>query len=229
METEQAQMNRKLSQWLRVLSVIALCQLAALAYLNYWQPQELTQPPFEEPVPAEEVEAVVGEVMPESVPVRLRLPAVGIDTTFEGGLGLNEDKSPEVPETYTEVGWYKYGPTPGELGPSVILGHVDSYQGPAVFWPLGKLKEGDEIFVDREDGSTARFVVTEVKRVDQDEFPTREVYGDIDHAGLRLITCTGTYNHGIQRYSHNLIIYARLENQPGGVEESQQSAGSVVE
>lgn len=155
---------------------------------------------------------VVGEVMPKSVPLRLRVPAVNLDTTFEGPLGLNDDKSVQVPESFTEVGWYKYGPTPGELGPSVILGHVDSYEGPAVFWSLGQLKEGDELFVDREDGTTARFVITDMKRVSQDDFPTKEVYGDVDHAGLRIITCTGIYDHGIKRYSHNLIIFARLEN-----------------
>lgn len=92
----------------------------------------------------------------------------------------------------------------------MILGHVDSKAGPAVFWSLGVLKPGDEVFVDRTDGSVARFVVTELRRVDQDEFPTRDVYGDIDHAGLRLITCSGTYDRGKARYSHNLIVYAKL-------------------
>ncbi|MBY0310053.1 class F sortase [Patescibacteria group bacterium] len=151
-----------------------------------------------------------GYALAESEPVRLRIPEVGIDAGFEGGLGLNPDKTSEVPDSFTEVGWYKFGPTPGELGPAVILGHVDSKSGPAVFWSLGQVEVGDEVLVDRADGSTARFVVTDLTRVDQDEFPTRAVYGDIDYPGLRLITCSGTYDRGAARYTHNLIVYAKL-------------------
>ena len=151
-----------------------------------------------------------GPVLPASNPHRLRIPTVGIDTAFEGSLGIDENQEIAVPESYEEVGWYKHGPTPGELGPSVILGHVDSYSGPAVFWPLQKVSVGDVVYVDRQDGSTATFVVTELEQPNQNDFPTKRVYGDIDHAGLRLITCTGTYDRGIQRYSHNLIVYAKL-------------------
>lgn len=149
-------------------------------------------------------------VLPAAKPVRIRVPAVGIDATFEGGLGLNEDQTVEVPDSYEEVGWYKYAPTPGELGPAIILGHVDSFEGPAVFWPLQNLEVGDEILVDREDGSIATFRVTELEDHAQSGFPTEKVYSDLDYAGLRLITCSGTFNHGIQRYSHNLIVFAEL-------------------
>lgn len=157
-----------------------------------------------------EVAELSGEIMQESAPIRLVIPSADIDTSFEGPLGLAQNGEVEVPESYTEVGWYQYGPTPGELGPAVILGHVDSISGPAVFFRLGQVKIGDEIRVEREDGTTAVFEVTHLERPAQAEFPTQEVYGDINHAGLRLITCTGTYNRGILRYSHNLIVYARL-------------------
>lgn len=168
-------------------------------------------PAPEEPVMVREpVATSSAAALTKSAPVRVRIPSVGIDATFEGELGLNPDQTIEVPESFTQLGWYGFGPTPGELGPAVILGHVDSYRGPAVFWPLGQLEVGNEILVDREDGTVARFMVTELRRVDQDEFPTRDVYGDIDHAGLRLITCSGTYDRGVQRYSHNLIVFARL-------------------
>jgi sortase (surface protein transpeptidase) len=154
--------------------------------------------------------AVQGPVMERSEPVRLRIPKVGIDTTFERPLGLNQDSTVEVPDSYEEVGWYQYAPTPGELGPAVILGHVDSYEGPAVFYRLGSLKPGDEITVDRADGTTAKFEVTTLERHEQSGFPTELVYGDIDHAGLRLITCSGVFVRGEQRYTHNLIVFARL-------------------
>jgi sortase (surface protein transpeptidase) len=156
-------------------------------------------------------EATTTSQFTRSAPVELRIPKLNLETTFESPLGLNEDRTIEVPDSYTKVGWYKYGPTPGEIGPAVILGHVDSYEGPAIFWPLGQLKEGDEVEVLREDGTTAVFVVTHSERYSQDDFPTELVYGPTDDAQLRLITCTGTYLRGIQRYTHNLVVYAVLK------------------
>lgn len=143
-------------------------------------------------------------------PIRLRIPAVDIDATFEGPLGLNPDESIEVPVSYEELGWYTYAPLPGALGPAVILGHVDSYQGPAVFYDLRRTKVGDIIEIDRVDGTTAHFEVTKLVTQEQSDFPTELVYGDIDHAGLRLVTCSGTYDRGKQVYSHNLIVFAKL-------------------
>jgi sortase (surface protein transpeptidase) len=148
-----------------------------------------------------------------SAPVNLRIPKIGLDAEFVPPLGLNDDQTVSVPDSYEKVGWYKHGATPGEIGPAVILGHVDSYEGPAVFFSLGQLKSGDEIEVDREDGTTAIFVVDEIRRYDQQDFPTELVYGQIKHAGLRLVTCTGTFNRGIQRYSHNLVVYASLKKE----------------
>lgn len=150
--------------------------------------------------------------MTRSLPVRLRIPTLKIDVPFEEPpLGLNADKTVEAPRAFTDVGWYKYGATPGEIGPSVVLGHVDTYKGPAVFFYLGQLKPGDEVFVDRADGSTADFEVQELHRYSQDDFPSALVYGPINYPGLRLITCTGVYDHGVQRYDHNLVVYARLK------------------
>lgn len=158
-----------------------------------------------------EQEATTTSQFTRSAPVELRIPKLNLETSFEAPLGLNEDRTIEIPETYTKVGWYENGPTPGEIGPAVILGHVDSYEGPAVFWPLGKLEPGDEVEIDREDGTTAVFVITHSERFDQDEFPTQLVYGPTPDAQLRLITCTGTFNKGAQRYSHNLVVFGVLK------------------
>jgi LPXTG-site transpeptidase (sortase) family protein len=149
-------------------------------------------------------------VMTESIPRRLTIPAVNIDTAFTEPIGINGDNSVAVPDNYEQVGWYKYGPTPGEYGPAVILGHVDSFEGPAVFYNLKQVSIGDEVFITRNDNTTAIFTVTETEDLSQTQFPTEKVYGDLDYAGLRLITCTGVFSHTSQRYSHNLIIYAEL-------------------
>jgi hypothetical protein len=146
-----------------------------------------------------------------SEPVQLDIPAIELSAPFTDSLGLASNGEISVPETYTDVGWYKFSPTPGELGPSVILGHVDSYTGPAVFWSLGKVSLGDEIHVTRADGSVVTFEVEGLERYPQADFPTEKVYGNITYAGLRLITCSGTYNKGAKRYTHNLVVYAKLK------------------
>ncbi len=156
-------------------------------------------------------ESVSSTSMPAAMPTRLRIPKLTIDTSFVAPLGLLDNGEIEVPESYTDVGWYQYGPTPGELGPAVVVGHVDSYTGPAVFFYLGQLEPGDDIYIDRDDGTTAHFVVESLERPKQSAFPTARVYGDLNYAGLRLITCSGIYERGKQRYTHNLIVYARLQ------------------
>ncbi len=164
----------------------------------------------ESPQPAPTNAEISGPILPASAPVSLRIPALGISAPFEEPLGLQDNQEIEVPEAYDTVGYYQYGPTPGELGPAVVLGHVDSVDGPAVFYSLGQLQTGDEILIERADGSTAVFAVTHLERHPQAGFPTELVYGNIDHAGLRLITCSGNFDDGAQRYSHNLIVFAEL-------------------
>jgi sortase (surface protein transpeptidase) len=145
----------------------------------------------------------------ESEPTRIRIPKIYVDTNFVP-LGLLENGEIEIPKGYTEVGWYTYGPTPGEMGPAIVLGHVDSYEGPGVFMSLGQLTKGAYVYVDRADGTTAIFRVTVLERYNRDEFPTKKVYGDIDFPGLRLITCSGTYNKETQEYDRVLVVYATL-------------------
>lgn len=145
----------------------------------------------------------------ESEPARLRIPDIYVDTNFVP-LGLQDNGEIEIPKGYTEVGWYTYGPTPGELGPAIVLGHVDSYQGPGVFLFLGQLEVGDLVYVDRQDGTTAVFRVTALERYNRNAFPTEKVYGDTDYAGIRLITCTGTYSHETLEYDRVLVVYGEL-------------------
>lgn len=145
----------------------------------------------------------------KSIPVLLNIPDVAIQTPLIQ-VGLNTDNTLEVPASYEVAGWYKFSPTPGEIGPAVIVGHVDSYRGPAVFWRLSELLPGQIIEVTRQDGSVAKFSVTDVKQFDQNAFPSQEVYGNIDYAGLRLITCGGTFNRATGNYSHNTVVYAKL-------------------
>ena len=111
-----------------------------------------------------------------------------------------------------EVGWYTNGPAPGEQGPAVILGHLDSVTGPAVFYRLSSLRPGSAIVVSRDDGSRATFVVQRVASFPVDSFPTAEVYGATTDPELRLITCGGQYSLAQRRYLQNVVVFAVLAN-----------------
>lgn len=143
-----------------------------------------------------------------SVPVRLRIPEIGVDTPVMR-LGLAADGSVQVPPVtaHDQAGWYEHSPTPGQTGPSVLLGHVTvgSY-GDGVFRRLGELRRGDRVEARLENGGTAAFAVTEVRTVDKADFPAGAVYGNVDRPELRLITCGGPRTGA--GYRDNVIVFA---------------------
>jgi len=143
-------------------------------------------------------------------PGRLQIPALGVSTTVVG-LGLNADGSLQVPGNFSQAGWYRASPTPGALGPAVVVGHVDSAaSGPAVFYRLADLRPGDGISIQRADGSTAVFTVTGVREYPKDHFPTGLVYANTSDAALRLITCGGGFDAVSGHYRDNIVVFARL-------------------
>ena len=149
---------------------------------------------------------------PVSAPVSLAIPATGTNSELLH-LGLREDGSLEVPPDGpgAPASWYSGSPAPGQLGPAVLLGHVNATDGgPGVFAYLRSLKPGDLIEVAREDGSTGRFVVDRGEQYGKDAFPTLEVYGNTQAAELRLITCDG-YDPATGNFDDNYVVYATLK------------------
>lgn len=146
-----------------------------------------------------------------SLPVRISIPAINLDTALDQ-VGLKPDGSLEVPADPYMAGWYINSPTPGEIGPAVIDGHVDQVGDIAIFWRLRELKPGDTIEISRQDGSTAKFKAGFLEQFSQDNFPTQKVYGNINYAGLRLITCGGIFNPATGHYSDNIVVFASLSN-----------------
>ncbi|MFJ5774891.1 class F sortase [Streptomyces sp. NPDC093094] len=145
-----------------------------------------------------------------SEPVRLRIPAAGVDTPLIR-LGLAADGTVEVPPVtaHDRAGWYRHSPTPGQLGPSVVLGHVTvGDHGDGVFRRLARLRREDRIEVRLADGVTAVFAVREVRTVAKAEFPVDDVYGDVSRPELRLITCGGPRTD--DEYRDNVIVFAVL-------------------
>ena len=161
-----------------------------------------------------------GLSLARSVPVSVRIPAIGVDSKLLR-LGLNADGTVQVPSIRTSAGlaaWYKYSATPGQIGSSVIEGHVDSQQGAAVFFRLGALRRGDAIDVRLADGVTAVFRVTGVREYSKSRFPAKAVYGTTDFAALRLITCGGAFDYATGHYRSSTVVFASLASSrhPGG-------------
>lgn len=152
-----------------------------------------------------------GPVLPGATPVSLDVPAIKVHENHLVHLGYDKQGGLEVPKSFGDAGWFSPGPSPGQLGPAVIAGHVDSKAGPAVFYRLGDLRHGDAIAVGRDDGTTAHFVVDHVEEYPKDRFPTSDVYGNTtNRAELRLITCGGDFNHGTGHYLDNIVVFAHL-------------------
>jgi sortase (surface protein transpeptidase) len=144
-----------------------------------------------------------------ALPVRLRIPAIDVDTRLEH-LGLGDDKSINVNFDPSVAGWWKGGPRPGQVGPAVILGHV-RWDAPAVFSRLHTLQRGDEILVDRADGTTARFVVTGKGNYKKTAFPSDLVYYPTLEPELRLVTCGGL-DEATRSYTENLVVFAAQDS-----------------
>jgi sortase (surface protein transpeptidase) len=139
-------------------------------------------------------------------PTRLRIPAISVDTTLET-LHLDTSGALGAPKDWAHAGWFAEGVVPGEVGPAVIAGHVDSTTGPAVFYRLGQLHPGDPLSVQR-GASWVDFVVVNVVRYPKDAFPTAQVYGPTPDPELRLITCSGDFNSAQRSYVDNTVVFA---------------------
>jgi Sortase domain len=153
-----------------------------------------------------------GPRLRRSVPVSVDIPAIGVNTKVLH-LGVNADGMIQVPSLYTQANdaaWYKYSATPGQIGASVIEGHVDTYQGPAVFFRLGALRPGDRVDVKLADGITAVFRVTGTREYLKSSFPARTIYGATDYAALRLITCSGAFDYATHHYLSSTVVFASL-------------------
>ncbi|MFJ6697640.1 class F sortase [Streptomyces sp. NPDC091272] len=201
-------------------ALVVLCALAGL-WLVQGGPGSLKEPP--QPTSAEaftpghagregerQASTTRPVALPRSAPVRLRIPQIRVDTPMMR-LGLDAAGGLQAPPAGNPnlAGWYQDGPPPGAPGTAVVAGHVDTADGPAVFYRLGALRKGHTVEVLREDGRTAVFSIDAVEVYDKDEFPDRKVYGRAARAELRVITCGGGFVEG-KGYRGNVVAYAHL-------------------
>jgi len=146
-----------------------------------------------------------------SAPVEIRIPGIGVNAPVMK-VGRAADGTVQVPPLaeHNLTGWYEYGPSPGQRGPAVILGHVDSTAGISVFYHLRNMHAGNKVYVTLADGTVATFAVDGLQRVAKDAFPTASVYGKAGYPSLRLITCGGPFDQATGHYVDNIIVYAHL-------------------
>jgi LPXTG-site transpeptidase (sortase) family protein len=149
-----------------------------------------------------------------TTPVSMRIPAIKV-AAHVGSLGLNSDKTVQVPSKPMQAGWYRYGPAPGQAGSAVILGHVDSKTGPAVFARLKELRAGDKVSVTMANGSVVRYAVKKVATYANAKFPARKVYGASGPSTLNLVTCGGGYDKSKGGYQSNVVVYTSLVSPTG--------------
>jgi hypothetical protein len=150
--------------------------------------------------------------LPRAVPLSLDIPGIGVHTSLMK-LGLKPDGTIAVPPLgrHAPAGWYRYLSAPGEPGPAVILGHVDSArEGPAVFYRLGDLKPGDRFTVRRSDGWITTFTVRKIGVYEKTEFPSDAVYGSVPGSEVRLVTCGGPFDRSVHHYRDNIVVFANL-------------------
>ncbi|MEU8777238.1 class F sortase [Streptomyces sp. NPDC048606] len=215
-EDECEQRPRRRSPW----GVLAMVMLTGLAMMRNGADAEDGPPqptaaaavavradqlPANPPTPAADM-----EVLDHSSVQRVRIPTINVDApVMTVGLDAQGWIDAPPPEERNLAGWYLNGISPGQRGSSVIVGHVDNAQGPAVFYGLGSLKPGHRIEVERYDGRTAVFEVYGVEVFSKESFPGSRVYGDTGHAELRVITCGGGYSKA-KGYDGNVVVFARM-------------------
>ncbi len=153
--------------------------------------------------PAGQPDGLAGE------PIRVAIPRIGVDAALER-LSRAPDGRIAAPVDFSRAGWYAEGPRPGEVGPAIVAGHVDSATGPAVFLELGTLVAGDLVEVTDDRGQTLVFEVDDTFTAPKGDLPPDRVYGATPDAQLRLVTCDGEFDESTGHYVENLIVSATL-------------------
>nr|WP_228031196.1 class F sortase [Streptomyces phyllanthi] len=151
--------------------------------------------------------------LPRSVPKRISIPEITVDAPFTGlSIGESGQLDAPPPDDPNLAGWFEDGASPGEAGSSIVVGHVDTTTGPAVFADLLTLRRGSTVDITRADGIVARFKVDSVATFSKEHFPNERVYGDTRTPQLRLITCGGVYNRTTRDYESNVVVFAHLDS-----------------
>ncbi len=223
-------------KWWALAAGLLVVGGAGLAFGLQSQPRSLAGPATRHVVPPQGVggstksvptNVVVPPLPDRSTPLTLHIPAIGL-TQQLAILGVNPNGTVQVPTDIQQPGWYQFGPSPGQAGSAVILGHVDSYRGPAVFFKLRTLVAGDLIGVTMANGSTAQFKVTSIAMYLKTQFPAQLVYAAAGGSSLQLVTCGGVFNSHTGHYLSNVVVYSSLVSTTPAPTPVPASAGNGI-
>jgi hypothetical protein len=152
-----------------------------------------------------------GSGLDRSAPVRIGIPAINVNADIDQvGLAPDGTMAEQPLSRANRAAWYRLGPTPGQVGPAVIVGHVDTKHAKAVFYKLNQLRPGDMVSVTRADGRTVTFIVDGLAMYPKDHFPTSKVYAATRYPALRLITCGGSFDTAAGSYVDNIVVYLHM-------------------
>lgn len=172
-----------------------------------------TPPPVIVPATPSATPSAADPALPRSVPERLSIPQIAVNAPFTGlSIGASGQLNPPPADDTNLVGWFRDGASPGERGSSIVVGHVDTKTGPAVFARLESLRPGSMVRITRADGIVASFKVDSVKSFSKEDFPNKRVYADTSSPQLRLITCGGAYDRSAREYEENVVVFAHLDS-----------------
>ncbi len=223
-------------RWWALAAGLLVIGGAGLAFGLQGQPRSLAGPTNRHVTPPRGVagstksvptNVVVPPLPDRSTPLTLHIPAIGLTQPL-ALLGVNANGTVQVPTNIQQPGWYKFGPSPGQAGSAVILGHVDSYRGPAVFFKLRLLVAGDLIGVTMANGSTAQFKVTSTAMYLKTQFPAQLVYAAPGGSSLQLVTCGGVFDAHSGHYLSNVVVYSSLVSTTPATTPAPASAGSGI-
>ena len=235
-DTPEVPVRRSRRKWWVLAAGLLVVGGAGLAYGLQSQPRSLAGPITRHATPPHGAagstksvpsNVVVAPLTDRSTPLTLRIPTIGLTKSLSL-LGVNLNGTVQVPSQIQQPGWYQFGPSPGQLGSAVILGHVDSSRGPAVFFKLGTLVAGDLIGVTMANGSTAQFKVTSIAMYLKTQFPAQLVYAPHGDSSLQLVTCGGVFDSHTGHYLSNVVVYSSLVATTPATTLAPASVGSGV-
>ncbi|MGA8112664.1 MAG: class F sortase [Actinocatenispora sp.] len=212
--SRQARVRRALDSlterwWVLAIVLAVIVVIAAGSVVAVGLGQDHDQTHTADRVAASPSSTSSGPAMARSAPVSLEIPAINVRVPVSR-LGLNPDHTVEVPTDFQRAGWYRLGPTPGQVGSAVILGHVDSYRGPAAFFRLRSLRAGDRVDVTLADHEVVHFMVNRVATFSKKHFPSRLVYASHGYRALQLVTCGGKFDTEARSYESNVVAFTSM-------------------
>jgi len=197
-----------------VIGMVIVIALSAFIFVSTLQESFWYSRDTEVPVPFGDI--IVREVSPGDRPSRLKIPALQIDTYIQE-VGVNGAGNMAAPSNFTDVGWYKHGTVPGFIGSAVVTGHVDNALSlPGIFKHLNALKPGDDVYIEKQDGSELHFRVAETLTYPYANVPLKTLFSRSDMSRLNLITCGGTWLSHMKMYDERLVVYTELVSEQAG-------------